>query len=207
MSSRIITALLNQDWANAKELIHSASVLEIMATLENGLSALHIAIQFNQLAIARDLLIRGAKINAVAQDMVCQNMTPLHFAALIGHHHCAQLLTTWGADTAIKNNQGKTAHDLALLAGHHDLARTLKPTLIDPRLSSMLELAKVQRSNNPFIKEIVSTKLLELENSTPESKQATLSMNEKSTRSKNHSTQVNNVILFADFSPNKFKSR
>ncbi len=207
MSSRIITALLNQEWDKAKDLIHSASVLEIMATLENGLSALHIAIQFNQLAIARDLLIRGAKINAVAQDIVCQNMTPLHFAALMGHHHCAQLLTAWGADTSIKNSQGKTAYDLALLADHHQLAQTLKPTVIDARLSSILELAKVQRSNNPFIKDMISTKLLELENSTPESKKAMQTLNQKSTRSKNQATQESNVIAFPVFSSNKLRSK
>lgn len=205
MSSRIISALLNQNWANAKDLIYSASVLEIMATLENGLSALHIAIQFNQLAIARDLLIKGAKINAVAQDRVCQKMTPLHFSALMGHHHCAQLLIAWGADTSIKNNLGKTAHDVALLAGHHQLAQILKPPVIDPRLSDIFELGKVQRSNNPFIKEMISTKLLELENSTPESKQAILAMNQKSTRLKNDARQESNVIPFPAFSSNKFR--
>jgi ankyrin repeat protein len=206
MSSRIITALLNQEWDKAKDLIHSASLLEIMATLDNGLSALHIAIKFNQLAIARALLIRGAKINGVAQDMICQNMTPLHFAALLGHHHCAQLLHAWGADISIKNSQGKTAHDLALLAGHHQLAQSLKPTVLDARLSNILELAKVQRSNNPFIREMISDKLTELENSTPESKQATQSMNQKSIALKNQCTQPAKVISFP-LIPTRFTSK
>ena len=195
MSSRIITALLNQEWDKAKELIHSASILEVMATLDNGLSALHIAVKFNQLAISRALLIRGAKINAVTQDMLCQNMTPVHFAALLGYHHCAQLLYAWGADVSIKNSQGKTAYDLALLADNTQLAQSLKPKVMDDNLSKILEMAKVQRSNNPFIREMVSEKLLELENSTPESKQAAESMNKKSAHSKNQ-TQKSNVVPF-----------
>lgn len=204
MSSRIITALLNQDWDLAKSLINTASVLEVMATTENGLTALHLTIQFNQLALSRALLIRGAKINALAQDVICQQMTPLHFSALLGHHHCAQLLFAWGADTSIKNSQGKTAYDLALLAGHHHLAQSLKPTVIDARLSSVLELAKVQRTNNPFIREMVSTKLLELENSTPESKQATKILNQKSIQGKPR-VQQGNVIAFPKVSSNNFR--
>lgn len=203
MSSRIITALLNQDWASAKNLINTASVLEIMATTENGLTALHLTIQFNQLALSRALLIRGAKINALAQDMICQQMTPLHFSALLGHHHCAQLLFSWGADTSLKNSQGKTAYDLAMLSGHPHLAQSLKPTMMDSRLSSVLELAKVQRSNNPFIREMISTKLLELENSTPESKKAVKTLNQKSIHSKTH-IQQGKVIAFPVVSPNKF---
>lgn len=204
MSSRIITALLNQDWDLAKNLINTASVLEVMATTENGLTALHLTIQFNQLALSRALLIRGAKINAFAQDMLCQQMTPLHFSALLGHHHCAQLLFAWGADTSIKNSQGKTAYDLAMLAGHHHLAQSLKPTVIDSRLSSVLELAKVQRTNNPFIREMVSTKLLELENSTPESKKVVKTLNQKSIQGKAH-VQQGNVIAFPIVSSNKFR--
>lgn len=203
MSSRIITALLNQDWDSAKNLINTASVLEIIATTENGLTALHLTIQFNQLALSRALLIRGAKINALAQDMICQQMTPLHFSALLGHHHCAQLLFSWGADTSLKNSQGKTAYDLAMLAGHPHLAQSLKPTVMDSRLSSVLELAKVQRTNNPFIREMVSTKLLELENSTPESKKAVKILNQKSIHSKTH-IQQGKVIAFPVVSPNKF---
>lgn len=203
MSSRIITALLNQDWAAAKSLINTASVLEIMATTENGLTALHIAIQFNQLALSRALLIRGAKINAFAEDALCQQMTPLHFSALLGHHHCAQLLFAWGADASIKNSQGKTAYDLAILAGHPHLAQSLKPSIIDSRLSSVLELAKVQRTNNPFIREMVSTKLLELENSTPESKKAVKKLNQKSINGKVNAQQ-GNVIAFPVVPSNKF---
>jgi len=209
MSSRIITALFNQEWDKTKDLIHSASVLEIMATLDNGLSALHIAVKFNQLAITRALLIRGAKINALAQDLICHNMTPLHFAALLGHQHCAQLLHAWGADLSLKNSQGQTAHDLALLGGHHQLAQSLKPTVIDPRLLNILEISKVQRSNNPFIKDMISVKLLELENSTPESKKASLSMNQKSKqrsmRSSGSDISHGNVIAFPVAS-SKFKS-
>ncbi len=204
MSSRIIAALLNQDWDLAKNLINTASILEVMATTETGLTALHLTIQFNQLALSRALLIRGAKINALTQDMFCQQMTPLHFSALLGHHHCAQLLFSWGADTSIKNSQGKTAYDLAVQAGHSHLAQSLKPTVIDPRLSSVLELAKVQRTNNPFIREMVSTKLLELENSTPESKKAVKILNQKSVQNKSH-VQQGNVIAFPKVSSNNFR--
>ena len=38
-----------------------------------------------------------------------------------------ELLLELGADKSIKNNDGKTAYDLALEKGHRELAELLKP--------------------------------------------------------------------------------
>jgi ankyrin repeat protein len=202
----MINALLNHEWDKAKDLIYSSSQLEIMATLANGLNSLHIAIQFNQLSISRALLIKGANVNALAQDSLFKNMTPLHFAALLGHHRCVQLLIGWGADRKITNSEGRTAYDVALLAGHRSLAPLLDPAVNQIQVSPILELAKIQRCNNPFIKEMISIKVLELENSTPESKQAIRFLSQKLIASKSPPLQQANVLSFPVVGKN-FRSR
>lgn len=54
--------------------------------------------------------------------------TPLHRCAIVGSLDCAMLLLKSGADTSVKNNQKKTAHELAKMRGT-DLNSTHNPEL------------------------------------------------------------------------------
>jgi len=69
----------------------------------------------------RMLLDKGADPNAKSQS----GSTPLHTVAFTGDRASLDLLLEHGADRAIKNNDGKTAKDIATERGNEDVARIL----------------------------------------------------------------------------------
>jgi len=69
---------------------------------------------------AVDLLLRkGAQVNR--KNSSSEN-TPLHVSAMNGHVSCVNVLLGFGADKEIKNKQGLKAYELAIQAGHSELA-------------------------------------------------------------------------------------
>jgi ankyrin repeat protein len=70
------------------------------------------------------LLMGGADPNALAKGW-----SPLHLAAGSGHLSCVQALVLAKADPALRNAEGKTAHDLAREGKHTATAEFLKPKL------------------------------------------------------------------------------
>jgi ankyrin repeat protein len=63
----------------------------------------------------------GADVNRRGE----RGQTALMYAAWRGHGAIAALLLSAGADPGMTNAGGRTASEIALLSGHHDLARQL----------------------------------------------------------------------------------
>ena len=62
---------------------------------QQNFTLLHLAVNFRQLEIARELLERGAKVDAVEQN---NQITPLMLAAMSGDLTIVGLLLEFGAD-------------------------------------------------------------------------------------------------------------
>ena len=103
-----VSALLNQG-AN------------VNASNANGETALHAAASRDQVAVAQLLIQRGANINS----QTTQGWTPLHSAARFGKTAVTQLLVNRNAQN-LRNNQGKTAIQLAQQTKQHATVQILK---------------------------------------------------------------------------------
>jgi len=75
----------------------------------SGATPLHLAVLFDQAAIARLLIERGANINVRAKDK--HGGTPLHWAAAVGRTEMARLLIEAGADVNAPDSNGYTPLD------------------------------------------------------------------------------------------------
>ena len=76
----------------------------------------------NNAAIAQVLIERGADVNVI-QGL---GYTPLHYAATYGAEGIVRALLQRSADVTVKNNEGKTAYDIAREKGHATVAELLK---------------------------------------------------------------------------------
>ncbi|KAI8514405.1 hypothetical protein Bbelb_087290 [Branchiostoma belcheri] len=72
-------------------------------------SPLHRAARYGHHETVSVLLTAGADVNA--RDK--WEDTPLHDAATLGHPKCAEILLQHGADTGLRNEDGRTAEDIA----------------------------------------------------------------------------------------------
>ena len=59
-------------------------------------------------------------------DIIVDSQTALHHAARNGHLRCLKVLLDHGAIVDVKNNEGKTAMQIALDKGEYDCAKYLK---------------------------------------------------------------------------------
>jgi ankyrin repeat/IBR domain-containing protein 1 len=62
--------------------------------------------------------------------------TALHYAAQSGLKQCVEFLVAHDADLFLENNEGKTACDLAVLCGHHEVALVLETHMVFSSCSS-----------------------------------------------------------------------
>ena len=85
---------------------------------------LHSAAAAKAVRIAEALLVHGAPVNA-RQGAGDVGFTPLMEAAYNGQAAMVDLLLRHGADPAMRDGDGKTAWDHALLRGHVSLAESL----------------------------------------------------------------------------------
>jgi ankyrin repeat protein len=92
--------------------------------MQPGWTALHYAAAAGDDAIARQLLERGAAIDAPSPP-ASGKFTPLMMAAREGHDRTVQLLLRAGADPALRNSEGLTAQQIAARAGHQFIADAL----------------------------------------------------------------------------------
>ncbi len=95
------------------------------ASRQGGFTPLHSAVATDagsvDIEIVRMLLEKGADPNAKAQ----YGSTPLHTVGFTGDRASLDLLLKRGADPVIRNNDGKTAADIARDRGHQDIADLL----------------------------------------------------------------------------------
>lgn len=82
---------------------------------------LHSAVSSSNVEMVRDLIKRGAPVNARQQH----GWTPLHAAAQNGNLEIIEILLQNGADPGLKNDEGITALDLAQKQNHADVAKRL----------------------------------------------------------------------------------
>ena len=52
--------------------------------------------------------------------------TALHYAAQSGLKHCVEFFVSHESDLFVENSEGKTACDLAVVCGHHEVALVLE---------------------------------------------------------------------------------
>ena len=84
-------------------------------------TALHVAAQYGHLDVCRLLLDWGAKVDPLNK----WRFTPLHWAALLGRLSVVELLVERGADVSVKDEDGRTASDLARRWGTNKMADLL----------------------------------------------------------------------------------
>jgi ankyrin repeat protein len=83
---------------------------------------LHLAVLRNEIAEVKDLLARGAKVNA--QNTV--KMTPMHFAAKQGEREIAELMLAYHPDLTLRDSRGWTPLTWAINAHRDDLVQLLR---------------------------------------------------------------------------------
>ncbi|GAB4419166.1 MAG: hypothetical protein OHK0039_31310 [Bacteroidia bacterium] len=79
-----------------------------------GLTALHWAVYNVHVDLLEFLLAHGANVNIQASSLY-QQRAPLHFAVAARNEHMAQLLLESGADPLLKDSEGQSPVDMALL--------------------------------------------------------------------------------------------
>jgi len=95
----------------------------VNAYAEDGWTPLHLAAFFGNLDIARELLRRGAVIDARSRS---GNVTPLQSACAGDHTLLASLLIAAGADVNAKQDGGHTALDSARRNGNVEILELLR---------------------------------------------------------------------------------
>jgi ankyrin repeat protein len=98
----------------------------IQALTSRQETGLHLACTGGHAEVAM-LMIQAFPASVDAQD--AEGNTPLHKCALSGNLECAVVLLKNGANTALKNNAKKTAHDVSKQRGT-DLNNTHNPELV-----------------------------------------------------------------------------
>ena len=95
------------------------------ASRQGGFTPLHSAVASDagavDVEIVRLLLDKGADPNAKSQS----GSTPLHTVGFTGDRASLDLLLKNGADASLKNNEGKTAADVARERGNGEIAESL----------------------------------------------------------------------------------
>jgi uncharacterized protein len=104
--------------AAVKALI--AAGADVNAAAKNGLkvAALHAAVAGGKLEIVKSVLEAGGDANAQQQA----GFRPIHEAGAKANRALAELLIAHGADPSLRNDDGKTAIDLAREKGHAEFA-------------------------------------------------------------------------------------
>ncbi|HEY1272471.1 MAG TPA: ankyrin repeat domain-containing protein [Terriglobales bacterium] len=106
----------------AKFLMEHGAEIAAVAGNPTRVMPLHSAVSARNLPVVRELLARGAPVNAKQQ----QGWTALHGAADSGNREIIDLLLQYGADPNAENDAGKTASAVAREKGHTAIVELLE---------------------------------------------------------------------------------
>ncbi len=92
-----------------------------LAPLQNGLNALHLASKEGHVSVVRELLSRGARIDAATK----KGNTALHIASLAGQEEVVRVLIESGAAVNVQSQNGFTPLYMAAQESHDSVVRLL----------------------------------------------------------------------------------
>ncbi|XP_044258361.1 ankyrin-3-like isoform X7 [Tribolium madens] len=119
------TAFLRAARANQldkiQEYLDSGTVRDINTSNANGLNALHLAAKDGHVEIARELLKRGAIVDAATK----KGNTALHIASLAGQEEIVRLLVQHGASLNVQSQNGFTPLYMAAQENHDGVVKYL----------------------------------------------------------------------------------
>ncbi|XP_063920116.1 ankyrin-3-like isoform X2 [Zophobas morio] len=104
-----------------QEYLDSGTVRDINTSNANGLNALHLAAKDGHVEIARELLKRGAIVDAATK----KGNTALHIASLAGQEEIVRLLIQHGASLNVQSQNGFTPLYMAAQENHDGCVRYL----------------------------------------------------------------------------------
>ena len=109
-------------------LIDGGADVNRVATHRIGVTPLHAALFGRQAGAAQLLVERGADVTLArgGAGLKRAGWTPLHYAAGMGFGALVQPLLDRGADPHRRDDEGRTAMDVAIDANHHDIADVLR---------------------------------------------------------------------------------
>ncbi|MEO5924621.1 MAG: ankyrin repeat domain-containing protein [Bryobacteraceae bacterium] len=116
---RLLNAVKQQDVKAVRSLLTQRA--DVKATEPDGFTALHWAVQRNNLEIANLLIAGGAKADAVSRYKI----TPLALACTNGNAAMIERLLKAGVDANSTSEEGQTALMTASLSGNVDALRVL----------------------------------------------------------------------------------
>ena len=117
------------DRTRAMELLRGDPAL-LQSYSEDGYPAAGLAIFFRHPELARDLIERGADVNAAARNK--QRVAPVHAAASVGDRQSMKLLLERGADPNARQEQGFVPLHSAAGNGDIEMAKLLLEHGADP---------------------------------------------------------------------------
>ncbi|CAG9824123.1 unnamed protein product, partial [Phaedon cochleariae] len=104
-----------------QEYLDSGTVRDINTSNANGLNALHLASKDGHIDIVRELLKRGAVVDAATK----KGNTSLHIASLAGQEEVVRLLVQYGASLNVQSQNGFTPLYMAAQENHDGVVRYL----------------------------------------------------------------------------------
>ncbi|XP_019646106.1 PREDICTED: uncharacterized protein LOC109486668 isoform X4 [Branchiostoma belcheri] len=107
-NSALHSASMNGYTGTVQALLTAGATVD--ARTVNKWTALYYAANYGHAETVQALLTAGARVDA----RTSMNETPLHHAAKRGHPKCVSVLLRAGANTVIRNNDKKTAEELAV---------------------------------------------------------------------------------------------
>ncbi|TPX72406.1 hypothetical protein SpCBS45565_g00691 [Spizellomyces sp. 'palustris'] len=115
-------AVMNNDKDMISTLIENGALLDYRIGKRDGWKTpLHVAAQNNKIPALQTLIAYGAWVNCPD----AQNLTPLYYAAVGGHHECVLRLLIARADTDIHDETGKGPLHIACFNNHEAIASLL----------------------------------------------------------------------------------